>query len=76
MGHPVVEDSRYSRSTVTMCVSTFVSPNAEFLATQETVLVLSLGPMVRLVLEADTQPPAAAGLTEVLEEASRLLPPA
>ena len=59
-----------------MCVSTFVSPNAEFLATQETVLVLSLGPMVRLVLEADTQPPAAAGLTEVLEEASRLLPPA
>ena len=25
-------DSRYSRSTVTMWVSTFVSPNAEFLA--------------------------------------------
>ena len=32
--------------------------------------------MVRLVVEADTQPPAGAGLTEVLEVASRLLPPA
>ena len=61
----------YLQRTVTMCVSTLVSPSAAFLAKQEIVLVLSLAPILMLILELVIQPPSRDTCVTLLEDETR-----